>query len=125
MFVVLAAAAFVSSLPLLAIEMAMGQTFVPTLKGLLVLFFVSLGPSLLGQVFFLRSVELLGPARTGVFYNLVPVFGALLAVVILGEPFHPYHALAFLFVLGGIWLSEQGEFAARSAPATGGGSAAR
>ena len=119
MFFALAAAAFVSSLPLLAIEMAMGQTFVPTPKGLAVLLFVSLGPSLLGQIFFLRSVELLGPARTGVFYNLVPVFGALLAVAILGEPFHLYHGVAFSLVLGGIWLSEYETFAASQARAAG------
>jgi drug/metabolite transporter (DMT)-like permease len=110
-FAVLAASAFVSAIPFLVVEMAMGLTFVPTLKGMLVLFFVAIGPSLLGQVFFLRGIELLGPSRTGAFYNLVPVFGALLAVAILGEPFHLYHALAFLLVLGGIWLSEY-----RSAP---------
>jgi drug/metabolite transporter (DMT)-like permease len=110
-FAVLAASAFVSAIPFLAAEMAMGLTFPPTLKGVLVLVFVAIGPSLLGQVFFLRGIELLGPSRTGVFYNLVPVFGALLAVAILGEPFHLYHAAAFALVLGGIWLSEH-----RSAP---------
>ncbi|MBV9139125.1 MAG: EamA family transporter, partial [Hyphomicrobiales bacterium] len=47
---------------------------------------------------------------TGVFYNLVPVFGAGLAVLILGEPFHFYHAIAFILVLGGIWLAERKSF---------------
>jgi drug/metabolite transporter (DMT)-like permease len=37
----------------------------------------------------------------------VPVFGALLAVAILGEPFRLYHALAFILVLSGIWLAER------------------
>jgi drug/metabolite transporter (DMT)-like permease len=105
-FAVLAASAFVSAIPFLAAEMALGLTRVPTIKGLLVLLFVALGPSLLGQIFFLRAIEMMGPSRVGAFYNLVPVFGALLAVMILGEPFHIYHAVAFLFVLGGIWLSE-------------------
>jgi drug/metabolite transporter (DMT)-like permease len=35
------------------------------------------------------------------------VFGAFLAVLLLGEPFHLYHALALALVLGGIWLAEQ------------------
>jgi drug/metabolite transporter (DMT)-like permease len=41
------------------------------------------------------------------FVNLVPVFGALLAVLLLGEPFAYYHALGLVLVLGGIWLAEQ------------------
>ena len=50
-------------------------------------------PSLLSQIFFIRGVELIGPARAGLFVNLVPVFGALLAVMLLGEPFALYHAM--------------------------------
>jgi drug/metabolite transporter (DMT)-like permease len=64
-------------------------------------------PSLLSQLFFIRGVELIGPARAGLFVNLVPVFGALLAVLLLGEPFATYHALGLVLVLGGIWLAEQ------------------
>jgi drug/metabolite transporter (DMT)-like permease len=55
----------------------------------------------------MRGVELIGPARAGLFVNLVPIFGALLAVVLLGEPFALYHALGLVLVLGGIWLSER------------------
>ncbi len=55
----------------------------------------------------MRGVELIGPSRAVLFVNLVPVFGALLAVVILSEPFAWYHAVALALVLGGIWLAEQ------------------
>ncbi len=113
-FTVLAISAFLSSIPCLVAEMAMGLTFMPTLKGLLIVAFVAIGPSLLGQIFFIRGVEMIGPSRAGIFYNLTPVFGALLAVVILGEPFHIYHAIAFILVLGGIWLSEYKNFASAS-----------
>ena len=106
-FAVLAASAFATSIPFLIVEMALGQTYMPTPKGLLVLAFIALGPSLLGQIFFIRGIELIGPSRTGAFYNLVPVFGALLAVAVLDEPFHVYHAVAFALVLGGIWLAER------------------
>ncbi|MBV8183652.1 MAG: DMT family transporter [Hyphomicrobiales bacterium] len=105
-FAVLATAAFVTSVPFLATEILMGASYWPSFKGICVLTYVAIGPSLLAQIFYLRGVELIGPSRTGVFYNLVPVFGALLAVVILGEPFHLYHAFAFILVLGGIWLAE-------------------
>ncbi|MBV9567746.1 MAG: DMT family transporter [Hyphomicrobiales bacterium] len=106
-FAVLATAAFVTSVPFLAAEIFIGASYWPSFEGVCVLIYVAIGPSLLAQVFYLRGVELIGPSRTGVFYNLVPLFGALLAVLILGEPFHLYHAIAFVLVLGGIWLAER------------------
>jgi len=70
---------------------------------------ITLLPSLLAQLFFIFGVKLIGPARAGTFYNLVPVFASILAVVLLREVFELYHALSLLLVLGGIWLSELGK----------------
>ncbi|MEO1613051.1 MAG: EamA family transporter, partial [Pseudomonadota bacterium] len=64
-------------------------------------------PSCLAQLFFLRGVDLIGPARAGVYINLVPIFAAILAVIILGEVFAAYHGLALALVLGGIWLAQR------------------
>ena len=107
-FAAMALAAFLSSLPLLLAEVLAGQTYWPSPKGWAILVFISLGPSLVAQIFYMRGVELIGPSRTGLFANLVPVFGSVLAVVLLGEAFHIYHAIALLLGLGGIWLSETG-----------------
>ncbi|PZU83854.1 MAG: EamA family transporter [Chelatococcus sp.] len=106
-FTALAIVACVASLPLLGAEIALGHGFWPTWQGWLILAFVVLGPSLLSQIFFLRAVELIGPGRAGVFVNLVPVFGPLLAVLILGEQLHAYHAVALALVLGGIFIAER------------------
>jgi drug/metabolite transporter (DMT)-like permease len=106
-FTAVAIVAFVTSVPLLAIEIAQGNVQWPTPKGWLIMLYIGLLPSLLAQVFFIRGVELMGPARAGVFVNLVPVFGALLAVLLLGEPFATYHAVGLALVLGGIWLAER------------------
>jgi drug/metabolite transporter (DMT)-like permease len=106
-FTALAVVAFLTSLPLLAIEVINGNVQWPTAKGWIILLYVGLLPSLLAQVFYMRGVELIGPARAGLFVNLVPVFGALLAVLLLGEPFAFYHALGLALVLGGIWLAER------------------
>ncbi len=106
-FAAMAAVAFVSSLPLIGLEIARGTAQFPTPTGWLILLYVAVMPSLLSQLFFMRGVELIGPARAGLFVNLVPVFGALLAVLLLGEPFATYHALGLVLVLGGIWLAEQ------------------
>lgn len=106
-FTAMAVVAFLTSLPLVGLEITQGAAQWPTAKGWLILLYVGLLPSLLSQVFFIRGVELIGPARAGLFVNLVPVFGALLAVVLLGEPFAAYHAIGLVLVLGGIWLAER------------------
>lgn len=109
LFAAMASVACLISLPLLAAEIASGAGYWPSVKGWAILAYVALGPSLVAQMSFMRGVELIGPARAGVFVNLVPVFAAILAVLILAEPFAWYHALALVLVLGGIWLSERGK----------------
>jgi drug/metabolite transporter (DMT)-like permease len=107
LFFAFAASAFVASLGLLGYELATDTVQWPDRQGWLILAFVAIMPSLVSQVFFMRSVELIGPGRAGLFVNLVPVFGAVLAVAILDEPFALYHAVALALVLGGIGLAER------------------
>lgn len=112
-FTAMAAAAFVTSLPPLAAEWALGRTIWPTLTGWLIVLYVALGPTLVSQLWFIRGVELIGPNRAGLFVNLVPIFGALLAVLLVGEPFGWNEALALALVIGGIAIAER--FRARPA----------
>jgi len=105
-FAILAVAAFFTAIPLIGWEMASGDTQWPTLRGWEILAFITLGPSLLAQLFFLKAVDLIGPSRASVFTNLVPIFGPIIAIVVLGEAFHPFHAVALVLVLGGIGLAE-------------------
>jgi len=109
LFTILAASAFVASLPLVAIEASLGQLQWPTTTGWIIVLLVTLFPSFLAQVFFIQGVELIGPSRAGVFVNLVPVFASILAVVFLRENFELFHAVALGLVLGGIWISERGK----------------
>ncbi len=106
-FAAVAAVAAVVSLPLLAAEVLAGRFFWPTPLGWLIVLYVGLMPSFVSQIFFIRGVELIGPARASVFLNLNPVFGPALAVLLLGEPLHAYHVVALAMVLGGIWLAER------------------
>ena len=69
--------------------------------------FTAIFPSLLSQVFYMRGVELIGANRASLFINLVPIFGTLLSILILGESLHPYHVVAIVLALGGIWLAER------------------
>ncbi|TYC68068.1 DMT family transporter [Stappia sp. BW2] len=106
-FAVLSGIAALTSLPGLAYDIAAGTVQWPSLQGWLVVLYIALFPSCIAQIFFMRGVELIGPARAGIFINLVPIFAAILAVSILGEPFKWYHGSALALVIGGIWLSER------------------
>jgi drug/metabolite transporter (DMT)-like permease len=109
LFMALAGAALIASLPLVALEAALGQLQWPTTTGWIIVVLAVLFPSFLAQMFFIRGVELIGPGRAGVFINLVPVFASIMAVAILGESFAVFQAIALGLVLGGIWLSELGK----------------
>jgi drug/metabolite transporter (DMT)-like permease len=108
MLAAMAVAAFLTSLPLMIWEVMSGGFLWPGGGGLLVLAFVALGPAFIAQLTFMRGVELIGPGRAGVFVHLVPVFGAIPAVVILSEPFALYQVLALLLVVGGIAIAQRG-----------------
>lgn len=105
-FAATALMASIVSLPLLAAEIAMGHFFLPTARGWWLILFIGLLPSFVSQLTFIRAVTLIGPARAGLYLNLVPIFGPLLAVLVLGEHLSAYHAVALALVLGGIWIAE-------------------
>jgi drug/metabolite transporter (DMT)-like permease len=104
---VISAAAAIATLPLAAVEGLMGWTIWPSVDGWAVVFYVTVFPSVMAQLFFIKGVSLIGPARAGVFINLVPVFAAILAVAVLDEAVRLYHLGALVLVLSGLWLSER------------------
>jgi drug/metabolite transporter (DMT)-like permease len=104
-----ALAAFLSSLPLLGLEAWAGELLWPTEIGWAVLVYAALFPSFVSQLSFMHGVQLIGAGRAGIFINLVPVFGSIMAVAILNEPFRLYHLAALALVLGGIALAERGK----------------
>ena len=99
-------AAFVTSAPFAIWEIATDRVIWPDARGWSVALYTAIFPSVLSQLFYIRGVELIGANRAGLFVNLVPIFGTLLSIMILGEAFHAYHAVALVMVLGGIWLAE-------------------
>ncbi len=71
-----------------------------------VILYTVIFPSMISQAFFARGVELIGSNRAGLFMNLVPIFGSILAVLLLGEKFQLYHGLALTLVIGGIAIAQ-------------------
>jgi drug/metabolite transporter (DMT)-like permease len=100
--------ATLAALPMLAFEAARGETIIPDVRGWIAISYIVIFPSLIAQVFYIKAVELIGANRAGLFINLLPLWGALLAVTVLGEEFHLYHAIALLLILAGIGLAEYG-----------------
>jgi drug/metabolite transporter (DMT)-like permease len=109
LFALMAAVAFISSLPLVLVETALAQVQWPGTFGWIIIALIVVFPSFLAQIFFMQGVALIGPGRAGIFVNLVPVFASILAVSFLKEPFELFHGIALALVLGGIWLSERGK----------------
>ena len=108
MILVLAVSALLSSLPLAYVEYRAGNLIFPDLQGVGVILYIAIFPSLFAQSLYIRGVEMVGGNRANLFINLVPVFGSILAVLILGEVFHTYHIFALGLVIAGILLAEHG-----------------
>ncbi len=116
-FTLVAVIAAVLGLPLGVVELVVLGEPAPTLDGWLVVIGIAILPSLLAQLFFLRGVDLIGPSRAIVYINVVPLFGAALAVAILGEEFQLYHAAALVLVMIGVFASQQKPAAKQEAAA--------
>ena len=102
----LSIAALLTSVPFFIWEIALGRAVMPDASGWALTLYTALGASVVSQVLYIKGNELIGANRAGLFINLVPIFGTLLSVLIVGEQFQAYQALALALVLGGIALAE-------------------
>lgn len=100
--------AMLTSLPLLFWESARGATQWPDQEGWIIAFYTAIFASLLAQILYIKGVEELGANRAGLFINLIPVFGTLLSVALLGEQLQLFHVIALVLALCGIAIAEKG-----------------
>ena len=99
--------AFIGSLPGLFYETFTSNLVLPGIKGIIILSIIIIFPSFLAQIFFIKGVEKIGPARSGLYTNLVPVFASILAVLLLGELFKLYHLISLILIFLGIYMFEK------------------
>lgn len=88
--------------PIYVAEIASGRMIESRPESWLAISYVCLFPSLIAYLFFNRGVELLGSATAGLFLNIMPVVGALLAALLLSEAIHSFHFLGMLLIGIGI-----------------------
>ena len=74
--------------------------------GWLIAIYCAVFPSVISQMFYVRGVELIGPTRASLFINLIPLFGAIGSVLLLGEALEGFHFLAGVLIICGIVLAE-------------------
>ena len=93
--------------PIYFIEMNFGNTIKLGKPFYLTLTYVVLFPGLCSFFFWIKGISIIGANRAGVFLHLMPIFGAIMAMVIFDEKFMFYHFLGAIFILSGIILSNK------------------
>jgi drug/metabolite transporter (DMT)-like permease len=63
--------------------------------------------TVLGFVWFNEGVKAIGPSRTAIFNNLVPVFGVVFAALLLGEPVLASMVVGGVLALAGVMLTNR------------------
>jgi drug/metabolite transporter (DMT)-like permease len=94
--------------PLTIAEHMSGRSVAPLdLAGYGAIVYVAIFPSILSYIFFNRGVELIGANRAGPFFHLIPLFGVVLAFLVLGERPALYHLAGAALILGGVALASR------------------
>jgi drug/metabolite transporter (DMT)-like permease len=88
--------------PLIAIQGV--EPFEMTGSTVAALLYIAVFASLLGFLFWSWGLSRVGPERAGQFIHLMPIFGAILAVLLLGERLLPAHGIGAAMAVCGIVL---------------------
>jgi len=94
-------------IPIYFIEMNTGNIIKLGKPFYLTLTYVVLFPGLASFFFWIKGISIIGANRAGVFLHLMPIFGAIMAMIIFDEKFMFYHFLGAIFILMGIILSNK------------------
>jgi len=94
-------------IPIYFIEMSMGHLVQLSKPFYLTLTYVVLFPGLASFFFWIKGISIIGANRAGAFLHLMPIMGAIMAMIIFDEKFMFYHFLGAIFIVAGITLSNK------------------
>jgi len=94
-------------IPIYFIEMSMGNLIKLDKPFYLTLTYVVIFPGLASFFFWIKGIAIIGANRAGIFLHLMPIFGAIMAIIIFNEKFMFYHFLGAIFIIAGITLSNK------------------
>ena len=72
-----------------------------------ILMYVVIFPAIAAYYCWQKAIELIGPNRSSMFIQLMPLFSALMAIMIFKEKFALYHFVGATFIVSGIYLSNK------------------
>ena len=104
-FAAIAIAGTVMLVPPMLWESAHGGHSPAGLHAWLAVLALAIFPSVLALIMFQYCVKVAGAPVTAMFLYLLPVYGVLMAVALLGEELHLYHGVGFVLILGGVMLA--------------------
>ena len=94
-------------IPIYFIEMKMGNPIILGKPFYLILSYVVIFPGLAAFFFWIKGISIIGANRAGIFLHLMPIIGAIMAMLIFDEKFMFYHILGAIFIIAGITLSNK------------------
>ena len=72
-----------------------------------IILYVVIFPAIAAYYCWQKAIELIGPNRSAMFIQLMPLFSAILAIIIFKEKFQLYHFIGATFIISGIYLSNR------------------
>jgi drug/metabolite transporter (DMT)-like permease len=69
--------------------------------------YMSIFPSVIGYLVQQMSIKQIGPSKTSIFINLVPIFSIILSVLILKEILNPVKLLTALLIILGVYICQK------------------
>ena len=94
-------------IPQLLYEQSIGLEIKFNKAFFLILFYVVAFPAIAAYYFWQKGVEIIGPNRASMFIQLMPLFSAVMAIIIFNEKFELYHFAGAAFIVSGIYLSNK------------------
>jgi len=94
-------------IPIYFIEMSMGNQIILGKSFYLILGYVVIFPGLAAFFFWIKGISIIGANRAGIFLHLMPIMGAVMAMLIFDEKFMFYHILGAIFIIAGITISNK------------------
>ena len=92
-------------LPLYLLDAARGPWRAPSAAEALAVLYIAVAASVAAFLAWNRGVAVVGANAAGFTLPLLPAFGALLAMIFLGEAFQGFHAAGFMTIVAGVALA--------------------
>ena len=92
-------------LPFYSYESILHQSFSMNEKyGIFLVLYCGIGPALISYILWLKSIQIIGASKAGLFLNLIPIFSSIISILFLNEILKNYHIIGAILIFIGIYL---------------------